>query len=79
MLDEASEVFLRAAPTPLSDETMLSAFQTAQVTSGPYGFALDPTGETTLGLIEADPFRKGSPRSVLDGTDWAALRSICSQ
>lgn len=77
-VDGYGEVFLRTEPTPVNDETLLAAFQTAQVTSAPYGFALDPTGETTLGLIEADPFRKGSPRPVLDGTDWETLRGICA-
>lgn len=77
-LDGYGEVFLRHTPAPVPDEVMLAAFQTAQVTSAPYGYALDPTGEKTLGLIEADPFRKGSPRPVLDRTDWEALQAICT-
>lgn len=71
------EVFL-AAPRPvLPDEQLLDRFEAAAVSSTPYGFALDPTGETTLGLIEADPYRGGSPRGLLDPLDWDALRTIC--
>ena len=71
------EVFL-AAPRPrLPDEPLLARFQSAAVSSTAYGFALDPTGESTLGLIEADPFRGGSPRALLEIPDWDALKSIC--
>lgn len=71
------EVLLTTLPAPLPDEALLTRFETAAVSSGPYGFALDPTGETTLGLIEADPFRNGSPRALLNAEDWASLQAIC--
>jgi hypothetical protein len=77
-LDGYGEVVLRQPAQSVADDLLLAAFQTAQVTSAPYGFALDPTGESTLPLIEADPYRRGSPRPVLDSPDWDALRGICA-
>lgn len=72
------EGFLTAPRPPLPDEAVLQRFEAAAVSSTPYGFALDPTGEATLGLIEADPYRGGSPRELLNVDDWAALRAICA-
>lgn len=72
------EAFLTAARPPLPEEPLLSRFEGAAVSSAPYGFAIDPTGESTLGLIEADPYRGGSPRELLNVDDWAALRAICA-
>lgn len=71
------EAFL-AAPRPApAAEPLLSRFDAAAVSSAAYGFALDPTGESTLGLIEADPYRGGTPRALLNVEDWEALKSIC--
>jgi len=71
---------LLARPTPApADDALLQAFAEAGVSSTPYAYARDPSGETVLGLIEADPF-KGSPapQPVLDDADWLALKDICS-
>ena len=57
-------------------EDLLTGFADHQVKSSPYAYALDPSGETTLPLIEADPFVT-SPRPVLSDGDWVALQSIC--
>ncbi len=71
------EVLLKAAPAALPPETLLAAFEKAAVSSAPYAYALDPSGETTLSLIEADPYRGGSPRALLNAADWDSLRTIC--
>ena len=71
------EAFLSAPRPPPAQEALLARFAASAVSSAAYGYALDPTGETTLGLIEADPFRNGSPRSLLGAQDWDALKSIC--
>jgi hypothetical protein len=70
---------LLAAVTAQPDADLLIGFKTAQVTSTPYAYFLDSAGETTLGLIEADPYPKGSDPAVLDDASWAGLQSICSQ
>ncbi len=73
-----AEPLLRTAPPRIPDEALLERFRTAEVPSSPYAFALDPTGETTLALIEADPWPKGPPRPVLTDEDWLRLQDICT-
>lgn len=60
-------------------EALLAAFRAAGVSSTPYAYAIDPTGEAALGLIEADPFRGSpAPEPVLADDQWLALKDICS-
>ncbi|MBR9841656.1 MAG: hypothetical protein GYB25_00730 [Rhodobacteraceae bacterium] len=64
-------------PRPEADpEILLGLFTYYEVKSTPYAYALDPSGENTLSLIEADPFET-SPRPVLSDGDWVALQGIC--
>lgn len=71
-------VLTHAMPRP-EDEALLGYFARAGIASAPYARALDPTGEATLGLIEADPFRTAEPRPILGERDWSALQEICDQ
>ncbi|MCB1339449.1 MAG: hypothetical protein KDK10_18995 [Maritimibacter sp.] len=77
VLDSYAEVVLTAPPVPLASEPLLAHFTAARVASTPYAFAVDPSGETTLALIEADPAARATPEPVLDPADWADLRAIC--
>ena len=72
-----AEALLRRATAALPDEALLERFRGAEVPSGPYAYALDPTGESVLGLIEADPWPKGPPRPLLSQEDWQRLQAIC--
>lgn len=72
------ETVLRATPAPLSDEPLLAAFKAAQIPSSAYGYAVDPTGESSLTLIEADPYRGLSPTPLIPDGDWVALQGLCS-
>lgn len=74
-----AEARLRTAKAPVSDEALLERFRLAEVPSSPYAYALDPTGEQVLGLIEADPWPKGPPRPVLQDEDWLRLQEICAE
>lgn len=47
--------------------------------STPYARALDPSGETVLALIEADPFAKEAPRPLMPDGDWISLQAICAE
>lgn len=71
------EVLLSARPVAVDEEILLGRFSAAQIPSSPYAYALDPSGETVLGLIEADPFRGVAPRPVLEDGDWISLQAIC--
>ena len=72
-----AETLLTAPHMALPDEVMLEAFRQASVASTPYAYALDPTGETVLGLIEADPYRSETPPPILPDDDWISLQTIC--
>jgi hypothetical protein len=61
-----------------SDAALLQRFSETGLSSTPYAYALDPTGETTLGLIEADPHRTDA-KPVMTDTDWVALQGICAK
>lgn len=74
-----AEKLLRTEPETLETAALLDRFSAADLSSTPYAFALDPTGESVLPLVEGDPFRQGSPRPVLPDGDWISLQAICSE
>ncbi len=76
-LDSYAERALSQPPAALPDETLLAAFAAAQIRSTPYARARDITGESTLGLIEADPMAGQNPSAVLSDRDWLILQAIC--
>lgn len=73
------ETLLRTPTTAVDDGALLKRFAVAGLTSSPYAYALDPSGETTLGLIEADPLRARPPHPVLADGEWISLQAICGQ
>ncbi|PRY21186.1 hypothetical protein CLV78_11059 [Aliiruegeria haliotis] len=74
-----AETLAATAPAPVSESALLERFASARVTSTPYAYARDVTGESTLGLIEADPMRGGDAQTVLDDGNWVALQGICGR
>ncbi len=70
---------LVAPPLPPSDAILLARFEAAGLATTPYAFARDPSGETTLTLIEADPFSNVAPPALLPDGDWVSLQDICTQ
>jgi hypothetical protein len=59
-------------------EALLAEFAKVGVSSTPYAYSIDPTGESVLSLIEADPFKGApAPEPVLEDSDWIALQTIC--
>lgn len=76
-LNDYAETLLTHPNTPLDDEALLARFAKAGVPSSPYAYALDMSGETVLGLIEADPMRGKPSTPVLSDGDWVRLQGIC--
>ena len=76
-LDAYAERVLTTPRPPLSEEQILAAFARAEVPSTPYAYAQDITGESVLGLIEADPMAGRTPDPVLRDRDWVLLQGIC--
>ncbi len=72
-----AEAALTLPQEPVRDERLLAEFEAASLASSPYAYALDPTGESVLGLIEADPFRDRAPPPLLPDGDWISLQAIC--
>ena len=79
VLDRFVEHSLATDRPRLSDQVLLAAFKDAGVSSTPYAYAQDVTGETTLGLIEADPMAipGQTTRGIMSDRDWVQLQNIC--
>ncbi|PIE13573.1 MAG: hypothetical protein CSA70_04690 [Rhodobacterales bacterium] len=76
-LDSYAEQMLTASVEPVEHATLLAGFRAWSVRSTPFAFALDPSGETTLPLIEADPFATSAPDPLISDADWLRLQGIC--
>ncbi len=76
-LDRYSEVMLAAPRPEVEDETLLAEFARTAIPSTPYAFARDPSGESTVSLIEADPRAGRELAPVLNDRDWVQLQNIC--
>lgn len=74
-----AETLLAADPEPVPDDDLLVRFASARVSSASYAYALDVSGESTLGLIEANPMRNGGAERVLSDADWVSLQTICQR
>ncbi|MDG2340738.1 MAG: hypothetical protein P8L32_06035, partial [Paracoccaceae bacterium] len=74
---EFAEITLSAERDPRINGELLHKFNEISVSSRPYAFAVDLTGETTLDLIEADPMAAQNPFPILSDGEWVALQGIC--
>ncbi|WP_146344299.1 hypothetical protein [Falsiphaeobacter marinintestinus] len=72
----AEWITLRPRPAPM-DEDILASFAQTGISTTPYAYAVDITGETVFGLIEADPMAGKQQIPVMPDRDWVLLQSIC--
>ncbi|WP_377186440.1 hypothetical protein [Ruegeria meonggei] len=77
IIDIYTEQMLSDPRPSLPDEDLLAVFAQAALPSTPYAYAKDITGETVLGLIEADPMAGRPTPQVLPDRDWVRLQNIC--
>ncbi len=77
-VEDYGQTLLQTPPTDLPDAELMPRFEAAGIPARPYAFSVDPTGESMLGLIEADELRRDSPRTVLADGDWISLQGICA-
>ena len=76
---QGTALLLRPAPRP-DDNALLDKMREAGVPSAPYARSLDPSGETVLALIEADPFRAvDPPEPLMSEGEWVQLQQVCSR
>lgn len=71
------ERLIGTPPTAAADSELIAAFEEKRVRLQPYALARDPSGESTLPLIEAAPFTEGLPEPILIDRYWVALQGIC--
>lgn len=77
-LDAYAEYALTEPRPTLNETAILAEFSQSSLPSSPYAYALDITGETTLGLIEADPLANQDVVPLLNDQQWVQLQNICS-
>ncbi|NNF23196.1 MAG: hypothetical protein HKN63_00110 [Rhodobacteraceae bacterium] len=78
-LDTYTEELLSGDPAPPNTMALLKRFKASRVPSSPYAYAIDISGETTVGLIEADPVPASLAAPILKDGHWVALQGICSE
>ncbi|MBV1868210.1 MAG: hypothetical protein KUG69_09940 [Marinosulfonomonas sp.] len=76
-LDNYAENLLISDRPEMPNAAILDRFSQAGIRTSPYAYAIDISGETTIGLIEADPVTPQSTRQVLDDSSWVSLQAIC--
>ena len=64
---------------PISDSAVLAQFEAAGLSTEPYAYARDISGETVIGLIEANPQRDAAIAPLLSDADWVSLQDICGR
>lgn len=72
-----AEDMLAAPPARPGDTALVAAFTEARIPTTPYAYSVDVSGESTLGLIEADPFADTTVPLILDDGSWISLQGIC--
>lgn len=75
--DRYAEAVLSQDLAPLVGPAILPVFKAVGLSTRPYAYAIDVTGETTLALIEADPVRGENPPAILSDSAWVELQGIC--
>lgn len=78
-LRKHAEKILTTSGSQIDQENLLKRFQNARVATSPFAYALDVTGESTVTLIEGDPYKKISAPLLIQDSDWISLQTICEQ
>lgn len=78
-LDSYGEYLLVNDKASLDQQALLEQFSKAAVRASPYAYALDISGESTIGLIEADPIKSTSAKELLSDGEWVGLQEICGE
>lgn len=73
-----AEGLVASAEPEIRTDAMLAQFETARASATPFAYAVDVTGEQTLPLIEADPFRGAAAPTLISDGDWVSLQAICT-
>jgi enhancing lycopene biosynthesis protein 2 len=76
-IEDHAKQLLTEKRAPLPTPALLARFETLEIPSSTYGYAVDVTGELTLPLIEGDPLAGATQEPVLPDSAWVRLQAIC--
>ncbi|SFA97830.1 hypothetical protein SAMN05421688_2037 [Poseidonocella pacifica] len=76
-LDTYAQALMTERRAPVDEAALLRRFETAGISTKPFAYARDVSGEAVLGLIEADPMTGKTPEPILSDGDWLSLQAIC--
>ena len=76
-LRDHAATLLTSPLAPVDTAALLARFELAGISSDPFAYALDMSGESVLHLIEGDPMRGRLRAPLMSDQDWIALQGIC--
>jgi hypothetical protein len=79
ILQKYAEKMLVNPNMKIEYSNLLKKFQNKLVSTVPFAYAVDVTGETTSELINGDPYLGKSPPLLIPDSMWLSLQSICEQ
>lgn len=59
------------------DAPLIERFAEARISTEPFAYARDVSGESVLALIEADPMRGEAREPLLSDEGWLSLQNVC--
>lgn len=62
---------------PVPDAALIDRFARAQISTEPYAYARDVSGEGVLALIEGNPVRAQDAAPLISDEGWISLQDIC--
>lgn len=78
VLRDYAQILLSHEPPAPQTNQLINRFTDARIALTPYAYALDITAESTVDLVEADPFGGITPApGLMSDGDWISLQEIC--
>ena len=68
----------QADPSFPADSALIAAFEAAEIPTAPFAYARDATGQSSAGLIAADPYAERDEPVILSDAAWVRLQGICN-
>ena len=79
VLARHAENLLLQTPERIEPEFIIERFNEDRLRLSPYAYSVDPTGEGTINLIEADATGAADAMPALNDGDWVSLQGICGE
>jgi hypothetical protein len=76
-LQDHAVLLLSRPAGPVPGDLLIERFAAAGISTEPYAYARDVSGESVLALIEADPMRGETPAPLMSDEGWLSLQNVC--